>query len=109
MSVLSPGYREYREVIIFGRETNQSLFAEQMKIFSENKSGLEDRDIKVTVVEAGDHYAKTYKVEAGVFTFVLVGKDGTEKYRSEKLVTTDKLFSLIDAMPMRKREMRNDN
>ena len=47
-----------------------------------------------------------YRVGAGQFTVILVGKDGGEKYRAERVVDPDELFALIDTMPMRRREMR---
>jgi len=36
---------------------------------------------------------------------VLVGKDGGEKLRRGAAVDIDEIFSVIDAMPMRQREM----
>lgn len=44
--------------------------------------------------------------ESSLFTFVLIGKDGGEKFRSEKLVDHKQLFGLVDAMPMRRYEMQ---
>ncbi len=41
------------------------------------------------------------------FEILLIGKDGTVKLRSDKPVSSEDLFALIDSMPMRKREMRN--
>ena len=46
-------------------------------------------------------------MEAGAFAAVLVGKDGGEKFRSEGPVSPEVLFEIIDAMPMRRREMRD--
>ncbi|NNE85758.1 MAG: DUF4174 domain-containing protein [Alphaproteobacteria bacterium] len=40
------------------------------------------------------------------YVAVLVGKDGSEKLRSDRAITNDMLFATIDAMPMRRREMR---
>ena len=40
----------------------------------------------------------------GAFAAVLVGRDGGEKFRSSEPVPAEKLFGLIDAMPMRRRE-----
>jgi len=37
---------------------------------------------------------------------VLIGKDGSPKLSSDDLVSFDKLSALIDAMPMRKREIK---
>jgi hypothetical protein len=38
-----------------------------------------------------------------------VGKDGGEKLRSDTVVSPEQLFSIIDAMPMRKDEMKNQD
>ena len=40
-------------------------------------------------------------------TVLLVGKDGTVKHRSSEPVDPEEIFSLVDAMPMRRREMRD--
>jgi hypothetical protein len=40
------------------------------------------------------------------FQVILVGKDGPEKERWHEPVPMDRVFQLIDAMPMRQREMR---
>jgi hypothetical protein len=45
-----------------------------------------------------------FKVESGVSTFILVGKDGTVKSRQPQ-VRLSGLFDLIDAMPMRRAEI----
>ena len=41
------------------------------------------------------------------FTVILIGKDGGEKLRSKDPVPFDHLRETIDAMPMRKDEMRS--
>jgi hypothetical protein len=46
--------------------------------------------------------------DAADFQFLLIGKDGTVKMMSEEMVAHEKLFSTIDAMPMRKQEMRDN-
>ena len=45
--------------------------------------------------------------KAGGFSAVLVGKDGGVKHRYHRIVDLDEVFSRIDAMPMRIREMRD--
>ncbi|WP_166395049.1 DUF4174 domain-containing protein [Rubrobacter marinus] len=47
-----------------------------------------------------------FGVEPGAFTALLVGKDGTVKHRSDEPVGLEELYALVDAMPMRRREMR---
>ncbi|MCS4120976.1 hypothetical protein GGP45_001318 [Salinibacter ruber] len=43
------------------------------------------------------------------FRVVLVGKDGTEKRREAEPVSARSVFDTIDAMPMRQREMREQD
>ncbi|MBW4517481.1 MAG: DUF4174 domain-containing protein [Timaviella obliquedivisa GSE-PSE-MK23-08B] len=43
----------------------------------------------------------------GKFTVILVGKDGTEKQRSQTPIDPATIFRTIDAMPMRQQEMRD--
>lgn len=43
------------------------------------------------------------------FEVILIGLDGTIKLRQNKPVSTDKLFELIDSMPMRQREIQRKN
>ena len=48
----------------------------------------------------------TYGVGQQEYAVLLIGKDGGVKLRSDEPVTTVRLFSLIDSMPMRRREIR---
>ena len=40
------------------------------------------------------------------FLLVLIGKDGGGKLATEEVTPNEALFALVDAMPMRRREMR---
>ena len=42
------------------------------------------------------------------FTVILVGLDGGEKLRRDGLIAVETLNARIDAMPMRRRELRED-
>jgi hypothetical protein len=55
---------------------------------------------------AGDYLRKSFSVSPGTFTVLLIGKDGGVKLQREGGVKLDEIFSLIDTMPMRQREMR---
>jgi hypothetical protein len=46
-----------------------------------------------------------FHIEPGGSTFILVGKDGTVKLRRPS-VRLSNLFEVVDAMPMRRAEMR---
>jgi hypothetical protein len=69
-------------------------------LFSDGNSFLEDQDISKQDVKK---LQKRFKIQPGSFAVILLGKDGTEKLRAEERLSTDKLFNIIDAMPMRQR------
>ena len=41
------------------------------------------------------------------FTLTLIGKDGGQKLTRDTVLAPDELFAIIDAMPMRRQEMRS--
>ena len=49
---------------------------------------------------------KHLSVPSGQFMIILIGKDGGEKLRQDRLVELKEIFGIIDAMPMRQQEMR---
>ena len=48
-----------------------------------------------------------YRVTADDFLIVLIGKDGGEKFRSDRPDVLQDMFRLIDTMPIRREEMRD--
>ena len=55
---------------------------------------------------SGDYLRESFSISPGRFTVLLIGKDGGVKLRREGGVKLGEIFSLIDSMPMRQREMR---
>ena len=86
-------------------------YEEQRNLFRGYEPGFEERDLLTSVFpedgEASEARA-TYGVKTGQFVVVLVGRDGGEKFRSGEPVLAEELFEKIDAMPMRRREMREN-
>lgn len=106
---VSAQQRNHREIYIFSTDADNASFINQKSIFLKDVAGLKEQDIKIHEVlglKANEAVFKKYKVSAQNFTFVLVGKDGGEKLRSNCPVTLQKLYATIDAMPMRKAEMK---
>lgn len=70
---------------------------------------LRDRDLVVidfdTVHRPANLLQSRYKVARNAFTVLLIGKDGGIKLRSVEPVRPERLFAIIDAMPMRQEEM----
>jgi hypothetical protein len=51
---------------------------------------------------------ENFNIGQSNFYAILIGKDGSEKLRSASAIDTEKLFGTIDAMPMRRQEMKNE-
>lgn len=104
---LQPDYPP-RSIILFGNKQAAEV-TEQWELLKGDSSGLAERDVKLTWVKPGSPLYKKYAIDAGnPITVILVGRDGEEKYRSNKITASSHFFALIDAMPMRKAEMKKD-
>ena len=72
---------------------------------------LTERDITQLVVRTpaeNPEIVKRFKLSGAAFTVLLIGKDGGEKLRSHEIVSPETLCQLIDSMPMRQEEMREE-
>lgn len=80
----------------------------QRKLFAAMRAGAAERDL-VLVEAVGDGrdaraLRARFAIEPNAFRAVLVGKDGGRKLSSDAPLGPDRLFPVIDAMPMRRRE-----
>lgn len=109
----------FRPVLMSAPSDRDGLLLQQREAFSTALDGLRERDIVLieivgedvaTVIgpdcpaAAGD-LRERYDIAADRFSVVLLGKDGGIKLLSDEPVSPERLFRLIDAMPMRQREM----
>ena len=102
-------YPGKRQVLLFYNSNGVVAKEEQLALLNNQLKGVQERDIEIYTYEVSDAKAKQWKVAASAaFTFILVGKDGGEKLRTDTVVGTAQLFAIIDAMPMRKAEMKKD-
>ena len=105
---------EQRRLLIFATPGDARL-ARQREINAAATGGYVERDIRVVTI-AGDAVSGAsdtaaalrhrFKVDPHAFAVILIGKDGGEKLRSAEPLPAERLFATIDAMPMRKDEMR---
>ena len=85
----------------------------QRRIFEASAQGMLERSIVLT--EAIDDTARSRQIRlrlsAGArhFRVFLVGKDGHTALSSNKPLSAEYLFAQVDAMPMRRDEMRRGN
>jgi hypothetical protein len=123
MPDLSEYHWKNRLILLFSSQADNPLYQQQTDLLRADQPGLDERDLLIfsvlsdrvvsetaTVgVERATKLRERYRVDENSFVFILIGKDGSEKMRSDTLVTRNELYALVDAMPMRREEMRNGN
>lgn len=82
-----------RELIVSG-PTGDPLVAEQLQALRADPDGADERELDVT------------EREASAFQVELLGKDGGLKARWDNLVGVAELWARIDAMPVRRQQLR---
>ena len=97
-----------RVLLVFAPAEQDPNFERQIEIARQHDTEMKERDLVVLTVVGAAHpdLRKRFKVSTGDFTVVLVGKDGGEKLRSHQPWSAEQLERTIDAMPMRRDEMR---
>ncbi|MFT6202543.1 MAG: hypothetical protein ACI9V1_000466 [Spirosomataceae bacterium] len=95
-----------RILLVFGNEKNEELLEKQQAIFNAQKSELAERDL-IVFMNPESRSMKKLCDETG-FEVILIGKDSGVKKRKTELMSTNELFAIIDAMPMRRSEMRKN-
>ena len=110
-------------LLIFFDETDEHIWAtKRIKSIRKRKKEIEDRDMLVItvtpsgsfnifdekVVELPFHYIlEKFKLKPASHYILLIGKDGNLKLKDSPYLDLDKVFTLIDSMPMRKAEIRS--
>ncbi len=104
-----------RVIVIYVPEADSKDFQKQKQILAEKTKGVRDRDLvviecigKTLSAEDRNYVARHFNHDLAEFGVWLIGKDGGTKLSETRPVTTEKFFSLIDAMPMRQSEMKRD-
>lgn len=109
-----------RIVVIFADQDAKQDLARQYQALLIDSDDMRDRDLIVVAVETdlveidgvasqairANGLRDAFNIPEQGFSILLIGKDGGVKFRSRQPVATKDLFALIDAMPMRQREMR---
>jgi hypothetical protein len=117
MDSLSKYEWKNRVVVLFGDPQDDRL-VRQIDILTSRPDEISDRDMVILHVDGDDVRsifgdaalvnARQLRKEADIngdeFKALLVGEDGGIKLASAEVITDEKLFSLIDQMPMRRSE-----
>ena len=120
-NILEPYKWKNRILLVFSPHDSSDI-DKQLAVFSNYQEGMQERDLLVFKIadesihhpdgsrdglEAADNLRNKYQVTENQFSVILIGKDGTEKLRQNEVLDAEKLFAVIDAMPMRKQEKKN--
>ncbi|WP_103021028.1 DUF4174 domain-containing protein [Salinibacter altiplanensis] len=121
---------EHRLLFVFAPSDTNEALAQQEDVAEGHDPGFRERDLLVLTVvgqsqgtqraapgaepqplmaAAARGLRERFDVLRGAFRVVLAGKDGTEKCRGAEPFPVRSLFDTIDAMPMRQREMREQD
>jgi len=100
--------RAYRVVVALAPSPGDPDLAVQRRIFAALGAAAAERDLVLATYDDATPEGATLRRRFGGtgFRAILVGKDGEEKISSGRPLDRDALFPTIDAMPMRRQEMR---
>jgi hypothetical protein len=84
-----------RRSLIVSGPAGDPLVAEQLQALRADPGGAQERELDLT------------EREADAFEVELLGKDGTLNARWDNLVGVSELWARIDAMPARRRQLRD--
>lgn len=112
---------ENRLLLLFAPQDNDLSFRALYREISAQPLEISDRHLVVfRILESGPSYMGKTRIEprtaailreklavpVGDFTCILIGKDGGVKLKQNAQIQLVDIFALIDAMPMRREEMR---
>ena len=107
-------------VILILSEDN-AAFQRQMLAFKANEKGMYERSLIVYHLKSDEYeqvmpksdvqkstnlFKKKNQANAS-FELILIGLDGGIKLRQKEFLSCEKLFAIIDSMPMRSSELKN--
>ncbi len=99
-------FRWKNRVLVVNDKAPKNLIDKQKQKFANNDEANRDRDlILILSGKECDKNGLKFDFEPQTFKAHLVGKDGTVKATYNKPVAMDKVYKLIDSMPMRQKEI----
>jgi hypothetical protein len=101
-SLRGPRYLELKEDL---SSQEEEVLDRDLLVFHILESGETKLGNSPLPESSGDYLREKFSITPGAFTVLLIGKDGGVKLRREGQVELAEIFSLIDTMPMRQREM----
>jgi hypothetical protein len=111
----------WKNRVILILSEDDAAFQRQILAFKANEKGMNERSLIVyhlksdeyeqvmpkSDVQKSTNLFKKYKQSNTTFEVILIGLDGGIKLRQKDFLPCEKLFAIIDSMPMRSAEIRN--
>jgi len=109
-----------RLILVLTNDITNTNYQNQLKAFQTEKEGMKERKLLVYHITPTQYCIendnkewhnssklhKNYKQTNAPFEVILIGLDGQIKLTQNEILHTDKLFAIIDGMPMRRAELR---
>tara|TARA_B100001750_G_scaffold245408_1_gene264967 strand:+ start:288 stop:659 length:372 start_codon:yes stop_codon:yes gene_type:complete len=111
--ILDPYRWEKRVILIHAPSEDSVDYRKQYSLLQGYGDALMQRDIAfVTFLgdrtsDVQEEWENAFHLNRRDYGVVLIGKDGTEKKRWDHPVAAEDIFKIIDAMPMRQRELND--
>jgi hypothetical protein len=103
---------KYRVLVVMAPSPHDENVTLQREIVQQNGPGMTERQIVLVEATGDDPRSRQIRRQLSLdddrFKVVLIGKDGNAALTAVNPLSADRLFGTIDAMPMRKDEMRRD-
>ena len=105
------GYRGRARVLVLSApDSGDAQLRAQRVALASDRAGVAERDLVVLEAVGSGAEARALRERLGLpadsFRAVLIGKDGGTKITEAAPLAPQRLFATIDAMPMRRTEMR---
>jgi hypothetical protein len=95
-----------RVLVVLASSENNPLLKSQRAIAAKASAEFLERDLTVVSEITEGPLHQKYDVPGHAFQVSLIGKDGHTIGNWSKPISSEELFSIIDAMPMRRDEIR---
>lgn len=109
-----------RLVLVLTNDATDMNYQNQLKIFQAEAEAIKERKLLIYHITPTRYCTENdnkkwhnssklytnYKQTNAPFEVILIGLDGRIKLTQNEILQTDKLFAIIDGMPMRRAELR---
>ena len=113
-------YRDKNRVLlVFAPTAQDPAYLEQLRLWQGEKAGFEDRQLVVVPYFASAKrptpdplpqvpaLMKKHAIAPDAFGVILIGKDGRDAFHTARPVPAPFLYGIIDAMPLRRAEVKH--